>query len=305
LYDFTKEIGGNKLEVTMLLVPGKEAHSYEPTPKDIIRINESSLFIYIGQAMEPWVKDILASISNNKTNILEIGNTIPMIDTREINTSQHEENEQDHHHAKDHHHKKEDHKDHEANQKVKHAGEPHEHHAQDPHIWLDFELAQKTVALIAIELGKIDGANKEFYLENAKRYQEKLGLLDQKYRETILRCQLRTIMYGGHFAFGYLAKRYGLKYISPYAGFSSNAEPTPHKIAFLIEQIKKYQIDTLFIEELLEPKVAQTISSETGVKLEILHGAHNLSQEEFTKNLRFLEIMEVNLEKLKQGLKYK
>ena len=112
-------------------------------------------------------------------------------------------------------------------------------------------------------------------------------------------------MYGGHFAFGYLAKRYGLNHISPYSGFTPNSEPTPQKIIELIENIKKHKIEYLFYEELLEPKVAKVISSSTGVKLELLHAAHNLTKDEFSNKITFLSIMYDNLEKLKKGLKYK
>ncbi|HOV15284.1 MAG TPA: zinc ABC transporter substrate-binding protein, partial [Spirochaetota bacterium] len=138
-----------------------------------------------------------------------------------------------------------------------------------------------------------------------KVYNEKLDILDKKYKETIDKCEIKTIMYGGHFAFGYMAKRYGLKHISPYEGFSSNAEPSPQKIAELIEKIKDNNIEYLFFEELLEPKVANTISKVTGVKLEMLHAAHNISKDELSKNITFIDIMESNLIKLKKGLRYK
>jgi len=126
-----------------------------------------------------------------------------------------------------------------------------------------------------------------------------------KYKETIARCELKTIMYGGHFAFGYLAKKYGLTHISPYAGFTPNSEPTPQKIAELIDIIKKNNVEYLFYEELLDPKVTNAISKATGVTPMLLHGAHNVSKDELLKNVGFMEIMEENLEKLKKGLKYK
>lgn len=260
LYDFTKEIGKDKVQVSMLLPLGSEVHSYEPTPLDIIKINECSIFIYIGKSMEEWIDQILKSIKNN-INIIEIEKYIDMLS--------------------------EDNK------------------TKDPHIWLDFEIDQKIVNLITKELIKKDPVNKEFYGENAKNYNLRLKDLDNIYRESLEKCELKTILYGGHFAFGYLAKKYGLKHFSPYKGFTPEAEPTPQNIAELIDIINKNKIEYLFYEELLEPKVAKAIMESTGVKLELLHAAHNLSQDEFEKNVNFLQIMEKNLIKLKKALKYK
>ncbi len=270
LYDFAKQVGKDKIEVSMLLPPGAEAHSFEPTPQDIVKINESSIFIYISEYMEPWASKILKTIKKDII-IIEAGKDIEMLE--------HDEDEHDEH------------------------GDEEQH--KDPHIWLDFEIDQKIVLKIAEELGKIDPLNREFYFDNAKNYNSQLEDLDKRYRETIKKCELKTIMYGGHFAFGYLAKRYGLTHISPYKGFTPNSEPAPQNISELIDTIKKNKIEYLFYEELLDPKVAKAIASATGVKLELLHAAHNLSKQELEQNITFLQIMEDNLVKFKKALRYK
>jgi zinc transport system substrate-binding protein len=123
-------------------------------------------------------------------------------------------------------------------------------------------------------------------------------------RATLEKCKSRTIIYGGHFAFGYFARRYGLEYLSPYAGFSPNAEPTPRKIAELIETLKKTGSSCIYYEELLEPRVARIIAENTGAKLLLLHGAHNISRDELDQGVTYLEIMQGNLERLKLGLGY-
>ena len=420
LYDFVKEVGKDKVSVSMILPPGTEAHSFEPTPQDIVKINESSMFVYIGEAMEPWAHDIIESLNNDKLIILEAGHDIEMLTEEE-----HDEHEEEHGHEhgenghafewagafnlkkgeyyltfakkdgeyadpsmkmivlkslksdeeaiedkeetaeklfdaraikitansalqleannqivfnqkadktvfiltindpgnyvlytehmpfefenKEHFFKDKNKKDIEPTAMEPEEGHDHHHHhgGKDPHIWLDFEIDQKIVLDIAKELSKIDPPNAEFYLKNAREYNSRLAQLDKKYKETIEKCELKVIMYGGHFAFGYLARRYGLSHISPYKGFSPNSEPTPQKIAQLIDQIKTNKIEYLYYEELLEPKVAKSISSSTGVKLDLLHGAHNLSKDELDRNVTFLQIMEENLTKLKKGLKYR
>ena len=306
LYEFVKEVGKGKVNVSMILPPGAEAHSFEPTPQDIVKINESSMFIYTGEEMEPWAHDIIKSLKNQNLVILEACHNIKML----------EESEHRCEHEKDGHKPSEfENNEHFLKDKSSKDIEPaameteeenrHHHGGKDPHIWLDFEINQKIVLAIAEELSKLDPANKDFYKKNAEEYNAKLAMLDKKFKESIEKCELKTIMYGGHFAFGYLAKRYGLTYISPYKGFSPNSEPTPQKIAELIDLIKKNKIEYLYYEELLDPKVAKSISNSTGVNLELLHGAHNVSKEELKKNVSFLQIMEDNLLKLKKGLKYK
>jgi zinc transport system substrate-binding protein len=273
-YDFAKAIGADHVEVSLLLPPGAEPHAYEPAPKDIMAIDRSSLFIYTGDEMEPWAHEILNSMQNKNLAVIESGSLAGMPGADE---------NRDDVHSEDH-------------------SEDHEGH--DPHIWLDFGIDQKIVSAIAEKLCQIDPDNSSDYLKNADEYNRKLNELDLKYKAELEKCELNTILYGGHFAFGYLAARYGLSYLSPYEGFSPNAEPTPRKIADLIDLIRKNRIEYLFYEELLDPKVARTISSSTGVRLELLHAAHNLSREEFEKEISFLDIMESNLEKLKKALRY-
>jgi zinc transport system substrate-binding protein len=272
LYDFSRQIAGDKAQITLLLPPGVEAHSFEPRPGDIITINKANVFIYTGPFMEAWVQDVLGGINNKKLLVIDASKGIQLAT--------------------------EEHREEEASQ---HADE-HDHNGADPHIWVDPVLAQQIVTAIANGFAAQDSANKDFYLANAKAYTEKLAALDTKIRQTLQPCKTKTILYGGHFAFGYFARRYGLDYISPYAGFSPDAEPTPKKIAELIEKMKTLKSKYIFYEELLEPRVARTIAESTGAQLLLLHGAHNISKEELAKGVTYLEIMEANLQRLKLAL---
>ena len=128
--------------------------------------------------------------------------------------------------------------------------------------------------------------------------------MDKKFVETFSKVKHKTIIHGGHFAFGYFAKRYGLEYISPYDGFSPNAEPTPKKISELMNNMKSLGLNVIYYEELIDPKVAKIISEETGGKMLLLHGAHNISKEELESGISYIEIMESNLDRLKEGLGY-
>lgn len=272
LYDFSKQIAGDKAEVILLLPPGVEAHSFEPKPSDIVRISKADLFVYTGPLMEPWAENILKGISNNKLSVINCSATIELAQEKD------------------------------CNHEIEH--EDHDHDGKDPHIWLDPILAQKIVNAIAEGLAQKDPVHKDFYLSNSAAYNEKLTSLDTTIRTTLEKCKSRTIIYGGHFAFGYFARQYGLDYLSPYAGFSPNAEPTPRKIAELIETLKNTGSSYIYYEELLEPRVAKIIAENTGAQLLLLHGAHNISRDELDKGITYLEIMQGNLERLKLGLDY-
>lgn len=282
-YDFTKQIGKDKVEVSLLLPPSVEAHTFEPKPSDIVKIHKADVFIYTGKYMEPWVEDMLKGISNKNLAVVDASSGIELA-------------------AEDDHYEYDERKKGEHREDGNGHNYIHYHNGKDPHIWLDFGDAQIMVNTIVTALAQKDPANSEFYLRNAKDYNEKLADLDERFKNTLSACKYKKIVHGGHFAFGYLARRYGLKYISPYEGFSPNAEPTPKAIAQLINTLKQTGMRCIYYEELLNPKVARTISQETGARLELLHGAHNISKDELKQGVTFLQIMEENLEKLKIGL---
>jgi zinc transport system substrate-binding protein len=150
-------------------------------------------------------------------------------------------------------------------------------------------------------LVKKDPNNKDLYRTNAEQYKSKLYDLDQKFRQTLSRCKKKVFVHAGHFAFGYLAKRYGLKYVSAY-GFSPDAEPSPRRLIELTKTLKRYGLNHIYYEELITPRVAETISKETGATLLMLHGAHNLAKEEFERGVTFISLMEGNLRNLEIGL---
>jgi len=179
-----------------------------------------------------------------------------------------------------------------------------DHHEKDPHIWTDPILAQQIVNAIAKGLIQKDPANKDFYLTNAKSYNDKLAALNSDIRACLEKCKSKTILYGGHFAFGYFARRYGLDYMTPYAGFSSQAEPTPKAIAELIEKTKTLDSKYVYYEELIEPRVAKVIAESAGAQLLLLSAAHNISKQELDNGATYLDIMQGNLQRLKQGLGY-
>ena len=277
LYDFAREIGKDKVAVRKLLPPGVEAHTFEPKPQDIALISRADVFIYTGRYMEPWVEDLLKGVAHKDLAVVDTSKGIELMD-----------------HA--------GHEDAAEHRQAEGPGHHHESAGKDPHIWLNLAYAQKMAQTIAEAMAQKDPQNKDFYLDNAGRYKAMLADLDARLETTLSTCKIKTIVYAGHFAFGYFSQRYGLEHVSPYRGFSPDAEPSPKSIKELIDMIKKTGSKYIYYEELIDPRVAKVISEETGAQLMLLHGAHNVSPEELAQGVTFLSIMEEDLKKLRQGL---
>jgi zinc transport system substrate-binding protein len=282
LYDFVRTIGQDKVAVSLLLPPGVEAHSFEPRPSDIVKISEADLFIYTGKFMEPWVDQVLKGVTNPNLKIVDASVGIPLL-TGE--SEAHEDQGQGKGGAAD----KEE------------GGHHHSHAGVDPHIWLDLSNAQKMVDTIVRALVQVDPVHREIYLRNGDEYKKKLAALDGRFMSELSHCAKREIVQGGHFSFGYLARRYHLTYVAA-LGFTPDSQPSPRQLVALVKQIRDHGLKYVFYEELIEPRVAETLSRETGATLLMLHGAHNVSKQELERGVTFLSIMEQDLTNLKVGL---
>lgn len=252
LYNFVKEIGKNSIEVTLLIPPGVEPHSFEPKPHDMITLNEADVFVYTGPLMETWAESIMKGVSNKKLIIVNASKDIHLI-------------------------------------------------SHDPHIWLGLNNVKTIIDEITSGLIQADTKNSGFYKGNALAYQKKIAALDVEYRRGLVNCKRRTIIYGGHYTFGYLAREYNLTYLAA-AGISSDAEPTVAGLSRLVEIVKKEQIPYIFYQELSSPKVAETIAQETGAHMLLLNGAHTVSKQDFERGVSYIEIMRDNLHNLQKGL---
>ncbi len=268
LFDFCRQIGGDRVEVSLLLPPGVEPHAFEPKPEDLVRINRADLFIYANRYLEPWAVDILKGVDNRRVLPVEAGAGVTYLRT-----------------AGEH----------------RHDGHGGEEGGVDPHIWLSPVNAAAMVDNICAGLVRQDPANRAYYENNAAACKSKLAALDREFRDGLANCRHRIFLHGGHFAFGYLAERYGLKYVSAFA-VSANAEPTPEKLAEMIRIMKRDRLRYVFYEELFSPRMAETIARETGATLLKLNSIDSLTREELAGGATYLSLMEQNLRNLKVGL---
>jgi len=273
-YDFAKQIGGDKVEVKLLLPPGTESHTYEPTPQDMVNVSNSDLFIYTGKEMEPWADSLIAGLKNN-IKVLDLSTTVDLINVEEFEEEEHEhgmEHEEEHEHE-------------------------HEHeHEYDPHIWLNPLYAMKMVKSIEEQLIEIDPTNADFYRNNAERYMNEIQQLDTEFENTLKENNIKKVAFGGAFAYAYFIERYNLDYISAYSTCGENAEPSTIQIKNVIDYIKKNNIPVIFYKEYTTGNVARTISEATGAKMVVFNTVHNVSKEEIEAGESYVSIMRKNLE---------
>ncbi len=267
LLEFAEAVSGERGEVSLLLPPGAEIHTWQTRPIDIIRLSSADLFIYIGADLEPWLHDLLKSVRNSNLRVLEASRGIPLIDEEGIVHNAHE----------------------------------HEHGAYDPHIWLDFKNDQRIVDKIAAVLSEMDPEGSSIFKKNTSAYKEKLRRLDQKFKDGLKDCVHRTIILGGHAAFGYLARSYDLRQISLY-GLSPDSSPTPKKLIEVVELAKKHRIKVIFFEIYVSDELAKVLAEEVGARTLVLNPGANLTKKQLKSGKTFFDIMEANLENLKDGL---
>ncbi len=270
LQEFARSVGGEKARVDLLLPPGAEPHNWEPKPSDVNRIKQADFFIYIGRAMEPWAGDLLKAVSTGRLRVLEAGRVV-LPEPEDSPPGKHT-------HVAD--------------------GDGGK---KDPHIWLDFSIDLKIVEMIAGAFSEKDPAQAAYYRSNASAYEAKLAALDQQYRSALSSCRQRQMILGGHSAFGYLARRYGLRQLALY-GISPNAEPTPKKLAEVVQAAKNHRVKFIFFESFMNPKLAQVLAKEAGIGTLNLYDGANVTKDQLQKKTTFLELMEKNLANLRRGL---
>ncbi|MDD7267707.1 MAG: metal ABC transporter substrate-binding protein [Lachnospiraceae bacterium] len=274
--DFVQKIGGDKVDVKTLVPAGVEPHDWEPEATDMAALEKANVLVYNGAGMEHWVEKVSKTLGNKKLVPVEASKGIELL------TGEH------HHHdeAEDHEHDKSHDKD------EKHE---HDHGDTDPHVWLNVKNAKKELENIKDGLVKADAANKTYYEQNYQKWAKLFDDLDQKFTKELAAYKGKSIV-TAHEAFGYLCHAYGLKQIG-IEGLSPNSEPDPQRMKEVISFVKENKVSTIFFEELVSPKVAESIAKETGAKTAMLNPLESAPEKG-----DYLVAMEINLTSLLEAL---
>lgn len=284
LYDFARNICGDKADVRLLLPPGVEAHGFEPKPSDLVAINKADVFVYTNAAMEPWAVKLLKGVASPGLRVVDASQGAAMLKTGERVGAEKGAGA------------------HEEKGPSGHAHEGHDHGSgMDPHLWLDFKNAAIMVDNLAAAIIARDPVNESFYRANAVSYKAELQKLDAEFSAGLARCDKRVFLHGGHYTFGYLAARYGLTYRSAQA-VNPDSELTAATLVQLLKLVKANGLLYVYSEELVSPQISEVIAREAGVKILMLHGAHNISKDDLAGGVTFLGLMRKNLQQLRIGL---
>ena len=270
MYDFACKIGGDCIDVTNMVPSGTEPHDWEPSTNDLKNLEKADVFIYNGADMEPWADDLLVSRSD----------TLPVVGASENVELRTTDGEHEHAHE--------------------HEDADHHHGDFDPHVWLDPENAKIEMEAIRDALCAADPENSTVFQSNYEKYAAELDALDAEFREKLAPLPNRTIVVA-HEAFGYLCDAYGLTQVG-IEGLSPDSEPDPGRMAKVIDFVREHSISTIFFEELVSPKVAEAIASETGAQAKMLSPLEGLSDEQAAAGADYFSVMHDNLAALMEAL---
>ena len=269
-YDFARQIAGDNAELTMLLSPGEESHTYEPTPNDIAEIRNCDLFVYGGGESEKWVDTILSSVESDVK-------TVKMMDVVELYEEEHEHSEDEHNHE-------------------------HETTEYDEHVWTSPENAIIICDEICKALTEIDSENADEYNANNERYAEALKNLSEEIRETVSTSKNNSIAIADRFPMRYFCEEYNINYIAAFPGCSAQVEANPVSIANIKNYIRENAIDVVFKVDLSTGLVAETVSELTGAEIMTLYSCHVISLEDYENGETYISLMERNLNSVKTAL---
>lgn len=267
VYDLARAAVGDRGSVTMLLRPGEETHSYEPTPADIIKIKSADVFIYVGGESDSWVGTVLDSLDVSEIKVITL---IDCVDT--LN-----ENEDDEH------------------------GHDHDH-SYDEHIWTSPLNAIKMLERISEAIISADPDGVDYYRSNTEKYRSELVELDASIRETVASAKRKTIVLADRFPFLYFEREYGFDFHAAYSGCSDESDVSAGVVAELIKTVTDENIPVVFMTELSSGRIAKTVSSATGAEILTLHSCSNISKAESEAGETYITLMRKNVENLKTAL---
>lgn len=272
-YDFVRQIAGDKVDLSLLLTPGSESHSFEPTPKQIIDIQKCDVFIYVGGESDEWVKKILSSMDTKNMKIISLMDCVHPVEEESVEGMQ---EEHDHHDT--------------------------EKPEYDEHVWTSPKNAIEIVNEISKVLCELDPAHNNVYQNNTKSYVDKLHQLDQDFQRVVDQGNRKKIIFGDRFPFRYFTDTYQLRYYAAFPGCSTDTEENASTVAFLINKVKIEKIPVVFHIELSNEAMTDMICEATGAKKALLHACHNISKKDFENGETYLSLMQQNVKNLKEAL---
>ena len=262
-YDLARQVLGGEEGLTLLIRPGMDAHSYEPTPADARAVYEADVVFYIGGASDAWVEEMLAEADG--ASALRLMDSVEAIEEA-------------------------------------HEGHGHEDISYDEHIWTSPVNMRAMLKSVEEALCAADPQNADTYHSNASAYDAQLAGLDQTFRDLVSGAMRTELVFADRFPFLYFAREYGLSYRSAFSGCSEEAQPSVQAVASLIDAVEKEGTPVIYVIEMSTRDVANAVAEQTGAEIVEMHSCQSLTGEEFAAGETYLSLMTRNVEALRKGL---
>ncbi len=311
LAEFARQVGGGRVEVTQLLPSGAEPHHWEPSPKDMVKLHQAQIVIFNGAGLEPWAGRVLPSLRARGIRVVDAAQGLDLLtfaeekrlgltidpgspgaggpkgpeERKDLAGTEAPEGEHHHRHQED-----------ETAQKKTGSGG----FGADPHVWLDPLLAGEIASRLAEEFTAVDPAGAADYEKGARALQNQLDRLHQEYAAAVRKFRSRDFVVS-HAAFGYLARRYGLRQVAV-LGLSPEQEPDAATLSRVVDFCREREIKYIFFESLVSPRVAEMIAREVGAQTLPLTPVGGLTPEEKARGLDYFALMRQNLANLERAL---
>ena len=321
-YDMARAVIGDVkgIDLKMTVTPGQDSHSFEPTPSDVIQMENADVLIYNGGSLETWIDTLLDSLNNKNQIQMKMMDYVDVLNEEIVEgmDTRFEEHDHDEHSHKEDNHNKEKHKE-DSHSEENHKEDNHsedssndsefhnedsegEHEETDEHIWTSPVNEIIMTEKICETLSKALPEEKENFQKNAESYISQLKELDNEFRTIVENAKINEIIFADKFPIQYFAKEYGLKYYAAFPGCGSDMEPSAKTIAFLVDRIKEDNIKAVFYLELSSHIVADAIETDTGAKPLQFNSCHNITQKQFDSGVTYVDLMKENVNNLKIAL---
>ena len=321
-YDMARAVIGDVkgIDLKMTVTPGQDSHSFEPTPSDVIQMENADVLIYNGGSLETWIDTLLDSLNNKNQIQMKMMDYVDVLNEEIVEgmDTRFEEHDHDEHSHKEDNHNKEKHKE-DSHSEEKHKEDNHSedssndsefhnedseegHEETDEHIWTSPVNEIIMTEKICETLSKALPEEKENFQKNAESYISQLKELDNEFRTIVENAKINEIIFADKFPLQHFAKEYGLKYYAAFPGCGSDMEPSAKTIGFLVDKIKEDNIKAVFYLELSSHIVADAIETDTGAKPLQFNSCHNITQKQFDSGVTYVDLMKENVNNLKIAL---
>lgn len=274
-YDLARALSCGTADIKLLLPPGSESHSYEPSPQDIIAIQNADLFLYTGGESDHWVEEILRSLGSDAPRAFRMADHVALLN-EELSRSM------------------QAHPDHEQQE--------HEEAEIDEHVWTSPRNVMEIARALNAELCTLAPMHSVDYTSALSDYLSQLTALDEAFVQIVAQGKRDLIIFGDRFPFRYFAATYGLRYDAAFPGCSEDSEPSVRTVVSLIDTVREQHIPVIFYIEYSSCRTADILVEETGAQKRLFHSCHTVSAEEMANGATYLSLMWQNADALKEAL---